>query len=108
MPTAFPDVLPDTDVQQQESPPFPPFAVVLHDDEKNAQLFVVAVLMKVFAYPVDKCQALMSQAEEHGRVAVWVGPLEVAELKADQVVGCGPTPFVPGAEPLRVTVEPVG
>ena len=108
MPTAFPDVLPETDVQEQETPPFPPFAVVLHDDDKNAQDFVIAVLMKVFSYDVEKCRRLMHQAEEHGRVAVWVGPLEVAELKADQIVECGPTPTIPGAEPLRVTVEPAG
>ena len=106
MPVALPEVAPETDVQEEESPPFPPYAVVLHDDDVNTQPFVVAVLMKVFGYPLDDCRRLMHKAEEHGRVAVWVGPHEVAEFKADQMVGCGPDPLRPGAEPLRVTVEP--
>ena len=42
-----------------------------------------------------------------GRSVVWIGSLEVAELKADQMVGCGADPAQRnrGAEPLRVTVE---
>src|SRR5688500_1304772 len=107
MPTAFPDVLPETDtdtaVRHQ-----PPYAVVLHNDDVNTMPFVVLVLRKVFGYTVEKCVELMVEAHKTGRSVVWVGPLEVAELKADQIHSCGPDPTRAdaGAQPLGVTVEP--
>ena len=105
MPTAFPDVLPETEtrtrVQRQ-----PPYAVVLHNDDVNTMDFVVLVLRKVFGFTAEKCVELMLEAHEKGKAVVWVGPLEVAELKADQIHSCGGDPARPGADPLRVTLEP--
>lgn len=105
MPTAFPDVLPESEsatrVERQ-----PPYAVVLHNDDVNTMDFVVLVLRKVFGYAVERCVELMLEAHEKGKAVVWVGPLEVAELKADQVHSCGGDPTRPGSEPLRVTLEP--
>jgi ATP-dependent Clp protease adaptor protein ClpS len=107
MATAFPDVLPDeaTDTKTRRQPPY---AVILHNDDINTMDFVVSVLRKVFGYEVEKCVELMIEAHEKGRAVVWVGPLEVAELKADQMLSCGadPTMKAKGAAPLRVTVEP--
>jgi len=107
MATAFPDVLPaeDTETRTRRQPPY---AVILHNDDLNGMDFVIHVLQTVFAYPVEKCFDLMMEAHEKGKVVVWVGPLEVAELKADQIHSCGPDPRMKdkGAEPLRVTVEP--
>ena len=54
--------------------------------------FVITVLRKVFGYTVEKCVELMLEAHEKGRAAVWVGALEVAELKADQIRSCGADP----------------
>ena len=86
----------------------PPYAVILHNDDVNGMDFVIGVLRKVFGYPVEKCFELMLEAHEKGRAVVWVGALEVAELKADQVRSCGPDPAAKakGAQPLAVTVEP--
>jgi ATP-dependent Clp protease adaptor protein ClpS len=86
----------------------PPYAVVLHNDDLNGQDFVMGVLRKVFGYELEKCFELMMEAHEKGRVVVWVGALEVAELKADQIRSCGPDPAAKpkGAQPLAVTVEP--
>jgi ATP-dependent Clp protease adaptor protein ClpS len=87
----------------------PPYAVVLHNDDHNTTVFVVTVLLKVFGYTLEKCVQLMMEAHEKGRSVVWTGALELAELKADQIVGCGSDPdAVNGiSQPLRVTVEPV-
>ena len=101
----LPDVLPETDTETKTRRQ-PPYAVILHNDDVNSMEFVVAVLRKVFGYTVEKCVELMLEAHEKGRAAVWVGPLEVAELKADQIHSCGGDPARPGAEPLRVTLEP--
>lgn len=107
MPTvAFPDTLPDDEIVTRTHV-LKPYAVILHNDDVNTMDFVVAVLQKVFSYKLEKCLTLMMEAHDTGRAVVWVGPLEVAELKADQIIGCGPDPTQKsrGAEPLRVTVE---
>ena len=107
MATAVPDVIPveETETRTRRQPPY---AVILHNDDLNGMDFVVYVLQTVFSYPLEKCLDLMMEAHEKGRAVVWVGPLEVAELKADQIHSCGPDPGMKekGAEPLRVTVEP--
>lgn len=105
MATAFPDVETVDETQTRRQPPY---AVILHNDDLNGMDFVVDVLQTVFGYPDEKCFDLMMEAHKKGRCVVWVGPLEVAELKADQIHSCGPDPAMKprGAEPLRVTVEP--
>ena len=87
----------------------PPYAVVLHNDEINTCEFVIGVLQKVFSYPLEKCVQLMMQAHHSGKSVVWSGTLELAELKADQIHSCGPDPDQKGkgAEPLRVSLEPM-
>ncbi len=103
----LPDVLPDTDTETRTRRQ-PPYAVILHNDDINTMEFVVAVLRKVFGYTVEKCVELMIHAHEKGRAVVWVGALEVAELKADQIRSCGADPEqkVKGAQPLGVSIEP--
>jgi ATP-dependent Clp protease adaptor protein ClpS len=96
----------DTDVRVKRQPPY---AVVLHNDDVNTVVFVVEVLQKVFGYPLEKCVQLMLEAHHNGRSVVWSGTLELAELKADQIHSCGPDPDQKekGAEPLRVSLEPL-
>ena len=102
----LPEVLPDTDTESKTRRQ-PPYAVILHNDDVNSMEFVVAVLRKVFGYTVEKCVELMMEAHNKGRAAVWVGALEVAELKADQIRSFGSDPFVKkGGHPLGVSVEP--
>jgi ATP-dependent Clp protease adaptor protein ClpS len=105
--TPLPDVIPDEDTDTQTRRQ-PPYAVVLHNDDLNTMEFVLIVLHKVFGYDERKCMELMLEAHQKGRAVVWVGPLEVAELKADQIRSCGPDPLTKhrGAQPLGVTVEP--
>lgn len=103
IPEVSPEVQSDTQTQKQ-----PPYAVILHNDDVNTMPFVVLVLRKVFGYSAEKCVELMMEAHNTGRSVLWVGPLEVAELKADQIHSCGPDPsrVDDGAQPLGVTVEP--
>lgn len=87
----------------------PPYAVVLHNDDVNGFDFVVGVLRKVFNYGRLKAFWLTLKAHVTGRSVVWSGPMEVAELKADQLRSCGPDPNrkYAGAQTLTVTVEPL-
>ncbi|MBX9585228.1 MAG: ATP-dependent Clp protease adaptor ClpS [Gemmataceae bacterium] len=107
MATSLPDVLPETDADTKTRRQ-PPYAVVLHNDDLNGMDWVMLVLQKVFGYPVPKCFELMLEAHEKGRSVVWLGALELAELKADQIHSAGPDPAAKsrGAQPLAVTVEP--
>ncbi len=104
--TAFPDLDTDTDTDTRTRRQ-PPYAVILHNDDISSMDWVMLVLRKVFGYTVEKCYELMVEAHETGRSIVWIGSLEVAELKADLMIGCGADPSTVdrGAEPLRVTVE---
>ena len=105
--TPFPDVLPaeETETRTKRQPPY---AVVLHNDDLNGMDFVVAVLRKVFSFTVEKAVLHTLEAHETGRSVVWVGSLEVAELKADQIHSCGPDPDgAEGVQPLGVTIEPL-
>lgn len=87
----------------------PPYAVVLHNDDYNGMDFVVGALRKVFRYSLVQAVKLMMKAHVSGRCIVWTGPLEVAELKADQLRSCGPDPHMKqhGATSLAVTIEPL-
>ncbi len=89
--------------------PLPPHAVVLHNDPTNGFDFVVASLVKVFAYNTPRAVKLTATAHLKGRSIVWTGHKEHAELKAQQLTGRGPDPTMKaqGAKPLRVTVEPL-
>ena len=102
--TAFPDLETDTETRTRRQPPY---AVILHNDDISSMDWVLLVLRKVFGYSVEKCYELMLEAHETGRSVVWIGSLEVAELKADLMIGCGADPRTAdrGSEPLRVTVE---
>jgi ATP-dependent Clp protease adaptor protein ClpS len=96
--------LPDTRTKIRQQPPY---AVILHNDDDTSMQWVVTVLRKVFGYTETKCVEHMMEAHETGRSVVWVGALELAELKADQIVGCGAEPGnTKSKQPIRVTVEP--
>lgn len=103
LPRTRPEEQTDTRTKRQ-----PPYAVVLHNDDVSTMQYVVAVLQKVFGYTIEKCVQMMLEAHEKDRCVVWTGAMELAELKADQIISCGPDPdrVKDGAEPLRVTVEP--
>ena len=104
--TPTPEVLPEQETETRTKRQ-PPYAVILHNDDNNSMPFVVTVLRKVFGYTVEKCIELMLEAHEKGKAAVWIGALEVAELKADQIRSCGADPLgKSGVHPLGVTVEP--
>lgn len=102
----LPDVVPEEEIETRTRRQ-PPYAVILHNDDNNSMDFVVMVLRKVFGYSEQKCIELMLEAHEKGRAVVWIGALEVAELKADQIRSFGADPFAKkGGHPLGVSVEP--
>lgn len=87
----------------------PPYAVILHNDDLHTFQYVIDLLMKLFAYPLEKAFALTTQVHTQGKSIVWSGTLELAELKRDQVRGFGPDFYAMQKVefPLGVTIEPL-
>lgn len=86
----------------------PPYAVVVINDEDHTFDYVIITFQKVFKYPLEKCFLLAKEIHEKGRSIVWVGSLEVAELKRDQIMSAGPDTYSPKKVtwPLKVELEP--
>ena len=63
----------------------PPYHVILENDDLHSIEFVVDVLRKALGYAVERAAQLTIEAHRSGRAAVWTGPKEVAELKAEQI-----------------------
>ncbi len=63
----------------------PPYQVILENDDYHSFAFVIEVLCKVLGCAPERAYQLALQAHTSGRAAIWTGPKEVAELKADQL-----------------------
>lgn len=64
----------------------PPYHVILLNDDHHSAAFVIEVLCKVLGCPSEQAYQLMMEAHTSGRVILWTGPKEVAELKQEQVI----------------------
>jgi ATP-dependent Clp protease adaptor protein ClpS len=75
----------------------PPYAVILHNDDHNAMVYVVrSLLLCVPEVTQGQAVQIMLEAHEHGRAVVVVCPLERAELYRDRLESRG----------LTATIEP--
>jgi len=86
---------------------FPPYHVILENDDHHSVDFVVEVLRKALGCSEERAFVLMHEAHTKGRAIVWSGAREVAELKAEQIQSFHEI----GAHgqklgPLGVTIEP--
>ena len=97
---------PDPETKKKRQPPY---AVILHNDDDHTFQYVIDLLMKLFAYPLEKAFVLTTQVHTQGKSIVWSGTLELAELKRDQVRGFGPDFYATKKVefPLGVTIEPL-
>jgi ATP-dependent Clp protease adaptor protein ClpS len=87
-----PDFLPDAGVTTETKPTeevrtrrYPPYNVILENDDHHTMPFVIEVLCKVLGCPRERAHQLMMEAHRSGRSVIWTGTREVAELKAEQV-----------------------
>jgi len=87
----------------------PPYAVIVHNDEDHTFAYVIDSFMKVFGYTMEKCYELATAIHVQGQAIVWSGSKEVAELKKDQIISCGPDLYAAKKveTPLSVSIEPM-
>ena len=79
----------------------PMYKVIMHDDDKTTQQFVVWVLQTIFMKEAKEAIKVMYTVHETGQALVGVYPFEHAEMRVDQ------THSVARAKkfPLKCTIE---
>lgn len=100
---------PETDTEfETRTKRQPPYAVVVLNDDDHTFDYVILTFQKIFGYDLEKCFKLAKMIHEKGWAIVWVGSLEVAELKREQIMNAGPDTFNTKKVtwPLGVELEP--
>ena len=87
----------------------PRYVVIVENDDFHSYPYVIEVLRTVCNHDKQRAYQLTNQVHFRGQAAVWVGPLEHAELKRDLIRGFGPDTFArePVTFPLGVRIEPL-
>ncbi|MFM7149163.1 MAG: ATP-dependent Clp protease adaptor ClpS [Gemmataceae bacterium] len=87
---------------------FPPYHVILLNDDHHSMPFVVEVLRKVLGCTNEQAIQFMMEAHNSGRAIIWTGPKEVAELKQEQITTFHESRESDGASlgPLGCIIEP--
>jgi ATP-dependent Clp protease adaptor protein ClpS len=79
----------------------PMWKVLFHNDERTPMDFVTAVLMRFFGHQPQAAFQIMMAIHNRGIGLAGVYPLEIAELKKEQVISAARPNY-----PLKVTLEP--
>ncbi len=87
--------------------PMPRYVVIVENDEHHTYPYVIDVLRKVCGHDRQRAYRLTNQVHFHGQAVVWIGPLEHAELKCEQIRNFGPDRFArrPVLFPLGTRIE---
>lgn len=74
---------------QQETKRQPPYNVVLWNDDDHTYEYVIAMVMKLFGYPVERGYQIAKTVDTQGKAILLTTTLEHAELKRDQIHAFG-------------------
>jgi len=67
----------------------PPYNVILMNDDEHTDIYVINIMRKIFAHPIEKGMLIAKEVHLQGRCIVWTGTKELAELKQEQIHSCG-------------------
>jgi len=85
----------------------PPYHVIVLNDEEHTFDYVIELLTKLFAHPLQAAIDLTWRIHLSGRAVVYTTHKEKAELKRDQVLAYGPDPRMSTSKgPLGCYIEP--
>ena len=73
----------------------PNYHVVLLNDDDHTYEYVIEMLGRIFGYGLEKSFQMAREVDATGRVIVWTGSLEQAEVKRDRIHGYGADPRIP-------------
>lgn len=93
--------------QETRTRRLPPYNVVILNDEEHTFDYVIELLTKLFAHPLNAAVELTIRIDRTGRAVVYTTHKEKAELKRDQVLGYGADPRMSISKgPLGCYIEP--
>jgi len=85
----------------------PRYHVILWNDDDHTYEYVIAMLQKLFGYPVEKGYQLAKEVDSQGKVIVLTTALEHAELKRDQILAYGKDALIASCKgSMSASVEP--
>ena len=85
----------------------PPYNVVLLDDQEHTYAYVIEMLCSVIHCDPVKAFLMASEVDSAGRVIVFTGAFEQAELKRDLIHGYGGDPRMPKCQgSMSAELEP--
>ncbi len=86
---------------------FPPYNVILLDDDDHSYHYVIHMLQSLFGHPPEKGYQMACEVDATGRVIVDTTTLERAELKRDQIHAFGPDPLIERCQgSMSAVIEP--
>ena len=86
----------------------PRYNVILWNDDDHSYEYVIAMLMELFGYPVEKGFQMAKEVDTTGRVIVLTTTKEHAELKRDQIHAYGKDAYISACKgSMKATIEPV-
>lgn len=98
-----------TDEKKRAKPKrLPRYQVILWNDDEHSFEYVIRMMRKIFGY--DKTRGMIIACGVHscGKTPVATLPLEVAELRRDQIRSFGPDPLIQNcATSMFATLEPL-
>ncbi len=101
-PTATPEIEDQTTTKHM-----PMYRVMLHDDDAHTYQYVIELGSKIFGMDFNAGMALAQAVDGEGQGCCGVFPLEVAELKQEQVHAFGPDALMEDcAGAMTATIEP--
>ncbi|MBX7168807.1 MAG: ATP-dependent Clp protease adaptor ClpS [Pirellulales bacterium] len=85
----------------------PPYHVILWNDDDHTYAYVIAMLQKLFGYPVERGYQLAKEVDSQGRAVVLTTTREHAELKRDQIHAFGKDDLIAAcAGSMKASIEP--
>ncbi len=72
----------------------PRWNVVLLDDDDHTYDYVVEMLQAIFGHELATAFRMAVEVDTSGRVVVWTGHRELAELRQEQIHAFGPDPLL--------------
>lgn len=84
----------------------PPYHVILWDDNDHSYAYVMAMMLEVFRYPLERGYQIAKEVDTQGRVIVATTTKEHAELKRDQIHAYGKDDLIAGCKgSMSATIE---
>lgn len=85
----------------------PRYSLILLNDDVHSIQYVCFMLTEVFGFKAEKAVETAMRVHEKGEDVVYMGALEVVELKDEQIRGYGPDIFANIDVPLNTRIEEV-